>query len=119
MSRLAKVGLFFLIIGAGSIGYILLTVDNIAGNDGYTITVYMDDASGLIVDSGVRMAGVDIGQIREIELEDGRARLVLEIQGGVEIYEDAMVSKQPSSLLGTSVISIDPGDRSGGVVEAG
>lgn len=119
MSRLAKVGIFFLLIGVSSIGYILLTVDNIAGNDGYTITVFMDDASGLIVDSGVRMAGVDVGQIREIELVDGRAKLTLEIRGDVEIYQDALISKQPSSLLGTSVISIDPGNRSGALVQAG
>lgn len=119
MSRLAKVGIFFLVIGISSVGYILMTVDNIAGGDAYTITVFMEDASGLIVDSGVRMAGVDVGQIRSIELVDGQAKLTLDIRGDVQIYEDALISKQPSSLLGTSVVSIDPGDRSGAMVQHG
>ncbi|MFP4427478.1 MAG: MlaD family protein [Spirochaetaceae bacterium] len=119
MSRLAKVGLFFLVIGVSSVSYILMTVDNIAGGDAYTITVFMDDASGLIVDSGVRMAGVDVGQIRRIELVEGKAKLTLEIREDVRIYEDAVISKQPSSLLGTSVVSIDPGERTGGLVQQG
>ena len=119
MSRLAKVGLFFLVIGVSSVGYILMTVDNIAGGDAYTITVFMDDASGLIVDSGVRMAGVDVGQIRSIELVEGKAKLTLEIREDVQIYEDALISKQPSSLLGTSIVSIDPGNRTGALVQHG
>lgn len=119
MSRLAKVGLFFLVVGVSSVGYILMTVDNIAGGNSYTITVFMDDASGLIEDSGVRMAGVDVGQIRKIELVEGQAKLTLEIREDVQIYEDAVISKQPSSLLGTSVVSINPGTRTGALVQHG
>lgn len=119
MTNLAKIGLFFLVIGVSSVGYILMTVDNIAGGDGYVITVFMEDASGLIEDSGVEMAGVDVGQIRSIELQDGRARLTLEIRKDVEIYPDATLRKRPSSVLGNSVLSIDPGERTGAPVEEG
>lgn len=119
MSRLAKVGIFFLVIGVGSVSYILMTVDDIAGTDSYTVNVIMDDASGLIVDSGVRMAGVDVGQIRSIELVDGRAKLTLEIRRDVQIYEDAEITKEPSSLLGTNIVSIEPGNRSGAMIQDG
>lgn len=119
MTNLAKIGLFFLVIGVSSVGYILMTVDSIAGGDGYAVTVFMDDASGLIEHSGVQMAGVQVGQIRSIELQNGRAKLVLEIREDVEIYPDAVVRKRPSSVLGNSVLSIDPGQRTGAPVEAG
>ncbi|NBF39473.1 MAG: MCE family protein, partial [Spirochaetes bacterium] len=119
MTNLAKIGLFFLVIGVSSVGYILMTVDNIAGRNGYVITVFMEDASGLIEDSGVEMAGVDVGQIRSIELQEGRARLTLEIREDVEIYPDATLRKRPSSVLGNSVLSIDPGERTGAPVREG
>ncbi|MGM0674675.1 MAG: MlaD family protein [Spirochaetota bacterium] len=119
MSYLARIGLFFLVIGVSTVGYVLLTVDNIAGGNTYTITVVMEDASGLIADAAVEMAGVEVGQIDSIDLEEGKARLTLRIREDVQIYEDANINKKPSSLLGTSVVSIDPGQRTGAPVEHG
>lgn len=119
MSYLARIGLFFLVIGVSTVGYVLLTVDSIAGGNTYTVTVLMEDASGLITDAAVEMAGVEVGQIESIELEDGKARVTLAIREDVQIYEDASINKKPSSLLGTSVVSIDPGRRTGAPVEHG
>lgn len=111
MNRLAKIGLFFLIVGVGGIAYILLAVDQFDRQATYEVTVFMDDAMGLTTNTRVSMAGVPVGTIRSIQLEDGKAKITLAIEENVPIYEDAVVSKQASSLLGTSVISIDPGSR--------
>ncbi len=118
MSRLARIGLFFLIIGVGGISYIMMSSQTFSPRDTYTVEVLMDDASGLTTNSQVQMAGVAIGHIDKIELENGRARLTLAISKDVELYEDAEVAKQPSSLLGTSVISMRPG-AAGARVEDG
>jgi len=111
MNRLAKIGLFFLIVGVGGVSYILLAVDRFDRLPTYEVTVFMDDAMGLTTNTRVSMAGVPVGTIRSIQLENGKAKLTLAIEENVDIFEDAVVSKQASSLLGTSVISIDPGSR--------
>lgn len=111
MNRLAKIGLFFLVVGIGGVSYILLAVDQFDRQPTYEVTVYMDDAMGLTTNTRVSMAGVPIGTIRSIQLEDGKAKLTLAIEESVELFEDAVVSKQASSLLGTSVITVEPGSR--------
>jgi len=111
MNRIAKIGLFFLVIGVGGVAYILVAVDQFDRQATYEVTVIMDDAMGLTTNTRVSMAGVPVGTIRSIELENGKAKITIAIEEGVDIFEDAVVSKQASSLLGTSVISIDPGSQ--------
>lgn len=111
MTRLAKIGLFFLIVGVGGVLYILQSVDRFDRQATYEISVIMDDASGLTTNTRVSMAGVPVGTIRSITLDNGKAKLVLAIDAGVEIFEDAVVSKQASSLLGTSIVSINAGSQ--------
>ena len=119
MSRLAKIGLFFVIIGVGGVTYIMTSSETFSRRDTYTVEVVMDDASGLTTNSQVQMAGVAIGQIKAIDLENGRARLTLAISKDVDLFDDAEVAKQPSSLLGTSVVSVRPGGPAGSRVEDG
>jgi phospholipid/cholesterol/gamma-HCH transport system substrate-binding protein len=111
MSRLLKIGLFVLITSAASVVYIMRTADRIQAKETYTVQVVMDDASGLYVDSNVRLAGVNVGKIRSIELAGGKAKLTLELNKDVKLYEDARVVKTLESMLGTSAVQVIPGTR--------
>ncbi|TVQ97767.1 MAG: MCE family protein [Spirochaetaceae bacterium] len=113
MSRAAKIGLFVAVVTLGGIAYITMSGDGFSENNTYRLEVVMEDASGLVVNSQVFLAGVPVGTIRSITLDGRQARVELAISEDVEIFDDATVFKQASSLLGTSVIAIDPG-RSGG-----
>ncbi|GAB4375764.1 MAG: hypothetical protein Kow009_11020 [Spirochaetales bacterium] len=123
MSRLLKIGLFVLITSVGSVVYIMRTADRIQAKETYTVDVVMDDASGLYVDSNVRLAGVNVGKIRAIELVDGKAKITLELDKNVKLYEDARVVKTLESMLGTSAVQVYPGTRmekpipAGGVIQ--
>ena len=119
MSRLVKIGLFVLITGVASVIYMTKTADSINAKETYFVQVFMDDASGLLVDTNVRFAGVDVGKVRSIELVEGRAKLTLEISSDVQLFEDAKVSKTIESLLGISAISISPGTRVESPLRAG
>ena len=68
MSRYVKIGLFITIVGVISVLYILRTADRAGGGKTYTIHAYINDATGLLVDSNVKLAGVNIGKIASIEL---------------------------------------------------
>lgn len=119
MTRYVKIGLFVTITSVALIVYVIQTAEVVGSGRTYTVHAYIDDASGLLVDSSVELAGVEVGRLADIELDDGRARLTLEIREGVELYEDAMVAKATESMLGTATVSLNPGTSRGALLSNG
>ncbi len=109
-----KVGLLVLIV-AGIIAGMSLKVSNDPSYLGTSKEVwfYIDDASGLVKDSNVTMAGITIGIIRDIKLENGQARVEMVIRGDVPVTKSARIEIRPNGILGdkhVEVISGDPRD---------
>ncbi len=119
MSRYLKIGLFVTLTSTALIAYVVQTAEIIGGGQSYTVHAYIDDASGLLVDSNVKLAGVTVGRLRDIELDGTRARLTLEIREDVELYEDASIAKATESMLGTATVSINPGSGQGAMLSRG
>lgn len=120
MSRFLKIGLFVTVTATLLIGYVMRTAETVGGGGGsYTIHAYMEDASGLVLDSAVRLAGVEVGRLTDIELEGNQARLTLELRKDVQVAEDAVVAKTTSSMLGTASVSIQPGTGQGAMLQDG
>jgi len=119
MSRLVKIGLFFLLTTAGTVVYMMRTADRVEARSTYTMEVMMDDASGILMDTNIRLAGVNVGKVRGIELVGGKAKLTLELSTAVKLYEDARVVKSMESMLGVSALSIHPGVREESPLRAG
>src|SRR6478609_7295796 len=108
-SQAARVGAFTVITGAAGF-YIYDFVTHGAGSsEGYHVYALMDDASGVVKHSQVRVAGIPIGTIEKISLAGRQARVDIRIDQGVPLFVDATVSKVSSSLLGEYVITIAPG----------
>jgi phospholipid/cholesterol/gamma-HCH transport system substrate-binding protein len=110
MSREARVGIFVLL------GLIVLTFFTfrvskwgLIAEKGYRLTVDFDTASGLEPKSDVKMAGVPIGKVEEIQLVGNRARLVLRIHKEIRIPIDSVGSIQTQGLLGEKYVEILPG----------
>ena len=59
--------------------------------------------------SGVEIAGVEIGRVEDIVLEDYQAKVKLQIESTVEIQEDAIASVKTKGLFGNKCIEITPG----------
>ncbi|HKK49197.1 MAG TPA: MlaD family protein, partial [Alkalispirochaeta sp.] len=119
MSRYLKIGVFVTVTSVALIAYVIQTAEIIGGGQTYTVHAYVDDASGLLVDSNVKLAGVEVGRLRNIELDGTRARLTLEIREDVELYEDASIAKATESMLGTATVSINPGSGQGAMLSGG
>ena len=51
---------------------------------------YLEDASGLVEKSGVRMDGIQIGIIKKIKLENGQARIEMSLEGEIESIMTAL-----------------------------
>lgn len=74
-----------------------------------TMVIYVPSAAGLYKDSAVRIAGVQVGLIKEITLEGGHARIEVKLRQDVQLYPNASATVKTSGLLGDRYIEIDPG----------
>jgi len=80
-----------------------------SSTDGYLVFVRMDDVSGIVKRSLVRIAGIPVGTVDDIRLEGDQARIDIRMHPDVPLYEDAQASKNSRNLLGESYIGIAPG----------
>lgn len=119
MSRYLKIGLFVTVVGIGTVLYVMETAERVGSGQTYIVHAFVPDATGLLIDSSVRLAGVDVGRLRNIELDGNRARLTLEIRGDVQLYDDAVIAKETQSMLGTATVSIEPGTGRGAMLSDG
>lgn len=74
------------------------------------ITTTIADAGQLEEGAEVRAAGVRVGEVADIELVDGKARLTIDVADGVlPLHEDATLTMRPVNVLGENYIDLDPG----------
>ncbi|HIF93525.1 MAG: outer membrane lipid asymmetry maintenance protein MlaD [Myxococcales bacterium] len=105
------VGLFVL-VGLIALGYLSLQVGGleIAGAERMVLQATFDDIGGLSVRAPVRIAGVRVGQVASINLdEDLRAEVMLEVNSGLDLSIDSSAAIRTSGLLGDQFISVELG----------
>ncbi len=73
---------------------------------GTEFSTYLSDATGLFELSKVKMAGIDVGIITKIELENRKARISLKIYPGLEIPSNAKIVPRPLGILGDKYLEV-------------
>ncbi len=81
----------------------------IFGVNDYSVQAFFTSASGLKEDSNVEIAGVRVGKVEKIELEDFQAVVTLSLKEDVKIQDDAIASIKTNGILGEKYIEITPG----------
>ena len=83
--------------------------------------IRVSDAAGIIPHTAVKMAGVKIGEVKDIELKDGQAVITLAVDKGVKLSEDAYAEFKSDGILGTRHISIKmkPTNNEVSILESG
>ncbi|WP_250282304.1 MlaD family protein [Frankia sp. CiP1_Cm_nod2] len=99
------------IVIAVAAGVAATTMGPIGNNDQDSIlTASFTDAWPIVAGNRVKAAGVDIGTVKSVSLQGGRAVVQMEIQNALRpLHEDARASIESKNLLGERFISIDPG----------
>ncbi len=105
-----SVGLF-IIAGIICLGYLSVKLGQmeVLGSKGYEVYALFSNTGGLKVGSSISIAGVDVGRVKEINLEDYQARIVLNLSDDIKIQEDAIASIKTKGLIGEKFIEITPG----------
>ncbi|NLC82451.1 MAG: outer membrane lipid asymmetry maintenance protein MlaD [Lentisphaerae bacterium] len=101
----------FMLAGILCLGYLSIKLGKIEvwGKPGYNVFAVFSDTGGLRGGSPVLIAGVEVGQVDSISLENYEARAVLRIQSGLVLHEDAVVSVKTRGLIGEKFLQISAG----------
>jgi len=112
LSTETAVGIFVL-IGIVCIGYLTVRLGKmeIIGDNYYSISARFQSIAGLKAGSQVKLAGVPIGQVEGIFLDQERwmAVVKMKIEKDVALTEDTIASIKTSGLIGDKYIKISPG----------
>ncbi len=101
----------FLIVGLLSIFYLSVRLGdvNLFGTKQYTVKASFANISGLREGSTVEIAGVTVGKVSKILLEDYEASVELLIDPEVKLQEDSIASIRTQGIIGDKYIKINPG----------
>lgn len=82
-----------------------------AGSAGYPLTASFRSLEGVSVGTDVRLAGVKIGTVTDVDLDPATYRATAEftVSSGIEIPDDSAVSISSEGLLGGNFVEIMPG----------
>ena len=103
----------FIFIGIICVGYMTIHLGKMdwIGNDHYPVRARFQSVSGLKAGALVEMAGVQIGQIESISLDQKLkiAEVTLKIRNDTLLEDDVIASVKTSGLIGDKYVMISPG----------
>jgi len=104
------VGLFVL-LGIVCLGYLAIKLGKLelVGGDYYELHADFSSTSGLKNGAPVEIAGVEVGRIKGISLKEDRAMVVLAINEGITVYDDAIASIKTRGIIGEKFMELSPG----------
>lgn len=76
---------------------------------GYRLYAMFTDVQELKVGDRVKMAGVEVGRVEKIELNDSKARVTLKMRTDAEVKTDSIATVKFTGLMGQNFVSISFG----------
>ncbi|MDR3256774.1 MAG: MlaD family protein [Endomicrobium sp.] len=118
MSNQLKLGIFT------AIGLVAVIISIIATGSftlarTYNVYTKFDNISGLTRKAKVKIAGVDVGVLNGVSLDESKANLKLSISKKIILYQNASARIVSMGIIGTKYIEIIPGDASFPILKRG
>lgn len=102
----------FVAVGLAALAYLSLQVGGLsyAGPGGFVLEATFDEVGGLRPRAPVAVAGVTVGRVEKIELDDIlRAKVTMDLDPGLELPVDTRAAVRTSGVLGDQFIALEPG----------
>jgi phospholipid/cholesterol/gamma-HCH transport system substrate-binding protein len=104
----APVGALF-IVGVLTLLYFAFTLQNLPFIKGRTYTAAFSEAAGLRKGDKVRVAGLDVGQVDQVKLENAHVQVRFSVKNkSVRLGEQTTASIQIFTLLGNKYMGLEP-----------
>ena len=98
----------FTLAGAVILGYMTLTVGKFQFGPTTNVKAVFDSASGVVKDAIVMVAGVEVGHIDKIDLENNKAVMNINLNEDIKISKDVKAVIRAKSLLGEKYVELIP-----------
>ena len=118
MSKEIKLG-FFIVLAVSVFMVLIFMLGDFSIGKYYTFSVYFSDVSGLPVKAPIKICGVQVGTVADIQLENGEARVIAKIKKGIVIYKNAEVNVVSTGVVGSKYLEIMKGEGKAEVVLEG
>lgn len=103
----------FMIAGFLAFGYLALQLGEVtlfSDSTNYTVVAQFDNIAGVKKGASVQVAGVAVGQVNKIWLDDdGYANVALLVEKSLQLPTDSMASVKSQGLIGDKFIALSPG----------
>jgi len=101
----------FMIAGILCLGYLSVKLGRMEffRGKGYEVYAVFSNTGGLKTGSSVVIAGVEIGRVKEIILDDYQAKVIMVLPEDLKVQEDAIASIKTKGLIGEKYVGITPG----------
>jgi phospholipid/cholesterol/gamma-HCH transport system substrate-binding protein len=101
----------FVLVGILCLGYLAIKLGKLelVGGNYYEITADFSSSSGLKKGAPVEIAGVEVGRVKSILLKEDQAQVVLAIEDGITVYNDAIASIKTRGIIGEKFMGLSPG----------
>ena len=77
----------------------------------------LPNADGLVKGSAIRSAGIPVGVIKDVRLQDGQARVDVTIKSDISLTRSSSVELRANGILGDKYIEVYPGSASDPLLE--
>ncbi|MGB5606774.1 MAG: outer membrane lipid asymmetry maintenance protein MlaD, partial [Gammaproteobacteria bacterium] len=106
------VGLF-LLAGFASFSYLAIKMGDLSffKEESYPVSARFTSISGLKEGAAIELAGVKVGTVTDIELDEGEYEAIvhLDIDKQVRLQEDSIASIRTSGIIGDRFVKLTPG----------
>ncbi|HET9607009.1 MAG TPA: outer membrane lipid asymmetry maintenance protein MlaD [Nitrospira sp.] len=101
----------FVLTGIVCLGYLSIKLGKLEliGGNVYEVIAQFNTASGLKAGSSVEIAGVEVGRVRAITLNEDRAAVILAVDNKVKLYTDTIASIKTRGIIGEKFLALSPG----------
>lgn len=103
----------FIIAGLLCLAYISIYLGKInllgTGNNTYEIRAVFSSVVGLQKDTDIKIAGVNVGKVSNITLNNYEAVVTMKIRNDMKLQDDCIASINTMGLLGDAYVEISPG----------
>ena len=114
------VGLFVL-AGILSLAYLSFRMGDLElfGKKGYEVHAIFADSGGIRSGAGVAIAGVQVGKVQQVVLDDYQARIVMTFPNEVKLPKDTIAAIKTRGVIGEKYVAIMVGGDEEMIVPGG
>jgi len=101
----------FMIMGMACLVYLSVNLGSVElfGSDAFTIDAIFGSIEGLEPGATVEIAGVQVGKVKQISLDENNALVKMEIKKGTKISDDTIASIRTKGIIGDKFVKLSPG----------